>query len=242
MRYALQWIRSLVFQIQLYIVMFFMTVGYALPALIWPAASLGWMQHFGRYARWSAGWMVGLRTEVRGPLPTGGVLIASKHQSFLDSITLVAILDTPRFVMKNQLAKVPIMGWHALRAGFVAVDRGKRGSAIKKMTADVAAGAQTPGQLIIYPQGTRVAPGVQLPYKLGTAVLYHQLGQTCIPVATNVGAFWPRRGIYRKPGVAVVEFLPPIPPGLPGHEFMTELERRIETASDRLLAEAGWKG
>jgi 1-acyl-sn-glycerol-3-phosphate acyltransferase len=101
-------------------------------------------------------------------------------------------------------------------------------------------GTQTPGQLIIYPQGTRVAPGVAKSYKIGTAILYEETGQTCIPAATNVGVFWPRTGIYRKPGVAVVEFLPPIEQGLSQKDFMERLEAEIETASDRLLEEAGF--
>jgi 1-acyl-sn-glycerol-3-phosphate acyltransferase len=72
-------------------------------------------------------------------------------------------------------------------------------------------------------------------------VLYAQLGQDCVPAATNVGVFWPRHGFYRKPGLAVVEFLPPIAPGLPTPEFMAELEQRIETASNALMAEAGFQ-
>jgi 1-acyl-sn-glycerol-3-phosphate acyltransferase len=108
------------------------------------------------------------------------------------------------------------------------------------MVTGVRNGTQTPGQLIIYPQGTRVAPGVAKSYKIGTAILYEETGQTCIPAATNVGVFWPRTGIYRKPGVAVVEFLPPIPQGLSQKDFMARLEAEIETASDRLLEEAGF--
>ena len=102
-------------------------------------------------------------------------------------------------------------------------------------------GAAEPGQLIIYPQGTRVAPGATQPYKVGTGLLYEQLGQPCYPVATNVGVFWPKRGILRKPGLAVVEFLPPIAPGLPVPEFMARLEAEVETHSNRLMAEAGFK-
>jgi 1-acyl-sn-glycerol-3-phosphate acyltransferase len=121
------------------------------------------------------------------------------------------------------------------------VDRGKRGKAIKQMLADVQAGRAQPGQLIIYPQGTRVAPGVKAKYKLGTGVLYDELGQPCVPVSCNVGVFWPKRGIYRKPGVAVVTFHPPIAPGLPVGEFMAKLEETIETGSDALAAEAEGK-
>ena len=107
------------------------------------------------------------------------------------------------------------------------------------MIEDVRAGHDG-GQLIIYPQGTRIAPGVKAPYKIGTAVLYEQLGQPCVPVATNVGVFWPKRGVYRKQGTAIFEFLDPIPPGLAKNEFLQRLEDMIETHSDTLNAEAGF--
>ena len=240
MRYALQWLRSLLFVIQMYVAIVVIMLAYTPLALFDRTASLRWIKLYARWVRWTARVMVGLHTEVRGQVPTGAVLIASKHQSILDSIILVSVLPAPRFVMKKQLAWIPVAGWHGLRAGFVPVDRGKRGSAIKKMLADVTAGTTGPGQMIIYPQGTRTAPGVHLPYKKGTAALYAQLDQPCIPVATNVGVFWPRHGIYRKPGVAVVEFLPAIAPGLRSDAFMTDLETSVETASIRLMAEGGF--
>jgi len=238
MRYALQWLLSLVFVIQMYVAMIGLALVFTPVALFWRGASFFWMQTFCRWTRLSARWIIGLHTEVRGDVPSGAVLVASKHQSFLDSITLLSVLDGGRFIMKKQLAWVPVMGWHALRIGCVPVDRGKRGSAIKKMVADVEAGAQRPGQLIIYPQGTRTAPGVAAPYKVGSAALYQELGQHCVPVATNVGYFWPRHGIYRKRGTAVVEFLPVIAPGLTNGAFLATLESSIEGASDRLLTEA----
>jgi 1-acyl-sn-glycerol-3-phosphate acyltransferase len=110
------------------------------------------------------------------------------------------------------------------------------------MLAEVAAGRDEGGQLIIYPQGTRVAPGAALPYKPGTAALYGELGQPCVPVAANVGLFWPRAGLDLRPGRAVVEFLAPLPPGLPKEEFLRRIEAAIEPASDRLMAEAGFRG
>jgi 1-acyl-sn-glycerol-3-phosphate acyltransferase len=112
--------------------------------------------------------------------------------------------------------------------------------AIRKMVADVAAGRTDPGQLIIYPQGTRVAPGIKASYKAGAAALYGELGQPCVPVACNVGLFWPRSGNALRPGRAVVEFLPAIPPGLPSAEFLQRLEAEVEPASNRLMAEAGF--
>jgi 1-acyl-sn-glycerol-3-phosphate acyltransferase len=106
------------------------------------------------------------------------------------------------------------------------------------MMADVKSGQESAGQLVIYPQGTRVAPGDIKPYKIGTAALYGQLGQNCAPVATNAGIFWPKRSLLRKPGLAVVEFLAPIAPGLTNEQFMAQLEHAIEAASNRLMDEA----
>ena len=142
--------------------------------------------------------------------------------------------------MKDILKYAPVVGQMGLRVGCIPVKRGKRGNAIKKMVADVAAGRLFPGQLIIYPQGTRIAPGVKAPFKIGTGVLYKELGQDCVPVAANVGVFWPKRGIYRKPGVAVIEFLPRIPAGLELNEFMKQLETSVETKSNDLMREAGF--
>jgi 1-acyl-sn-glycerol-3-phosphate acyltransferase len=140
--------------------------------------------------------------------------------------------------MKRELLWTPIIGLYAWRVGCVPVHRGKRGQAIAKMLEDVEKGAADPGQLVIYPQGTRVAPGVVKPYKVGAALLYEQTGQPCVPAATNCGVFWPRRGILRKPGLAVVEFLPRIEPGLDRETFLRRLEHEVEEASNVLLEEA----
>ena len=153
---------------------------------------------------------------------------------------LASALPRPKFIMKRELLYTPFIGFYGLRTGCIPVNRGKRGAAIAKMKQDVMA-SPVKGQLIIFPQGTRVAPGVDLPYKVGAGLLYDQLGQVCVPVATNVGVFWPRHGILRKPGLAVIEFLPPIEPGLRVKEFMLRAEAVIEPASDKLMADAGWK-
>ncbi|MEM1363071.1 MAG: lysophospholipid acyltransferase family protein [Pseudomonadota bacterium] len=236
----IQWLRSLIFVGQMYLAMFFFAIIFTPWALIDRRGAIAGAHSYAHYVRWTASWIIGLRSEVRGRVPSDEVLIASKHQSFFDIIILVSVLPRPKFIMKKQLKWAPILGWYALKIGCVPVDRGKRGQAIAAMLEDVEAGRAEPGQLIIYPQGTRVAPGAHLPYKIGTAALYAQLGQTCIPAATNVGVFWPRMGIRRKPGLAVVEFLEPFEPGMTTKGFMTDLENRVESASSRLMAEAGF--
>ena len=136
----------------------------------------------------------------------------------------------------------PVVGQFGLRIGCIPVKRGQRGAAIKKMLADVKSGTALPGQLIIYSQGTRIAPGVKAPYKIGVGALYRDMGQPCYPVATNVGVLWPKRGFYRVPGAAVVDFLPVIAPGMPVDEFMKKLQTDVEARSDALAVEAGFHG
>jgi 1-acyl-sn-glycerol-3-phosphate acyltransferase len=239
MRYAFQWLMSLIFIIQMYVAMLVVGVVYLPYALLDRDGALAACHAYCRWVMFSLRWMTGLRTEVRGTPPTSEALVAAKHQSFLDIIMIFNAVPRGKFIMKRELVYAPVLGWYGLRIGCVPVNRGKRGAAITKMMSDVKSGAQRAGQLIIYSQGTRVAPGVKAPYKVGTGALYKQLDQVCCPVATNVGVFWPKRGIYRKPGLAVVEFLPVIEPGLTGAEFMSRLESEVETASDALCAEAG---
>lgn len=236
----MQYLRSLVFNVAMYVWMPVIGLAY-LPrmALSADGARAG-MNTYARSVLWLLERIVGLRCEVRGSPPIGGVLVAAKHQSFLDVFLLWASVPRGFFIMKALLAWSPVLGQYALRVGCIPVERGRRGEAIKRMLQEVRSGRRADGQLLIYPQGTRTAPGSTRPYKVGTFALYEQLGQPCVPVATNVGVFWPKRGMLRKPGLAVMEFLDPIPPGLPRGAFMAALEARIEGASNRLMVEAGF--
>ncbi|WP_283176348.1 lysophospholipid acyltransferase family protein [Gemmobacter sp. 24YEA27] len=236
-----RWLLSLIFVIQMYVMLAVVAVLFAPWALMSRDGAFA-ACHF--YARWviaSVRILCGLRTEIRGEVPQDEVIVAAKHQSFFDILVIFGTLPRPKFIMKRELIYTPFLGQYALRIGCIPVDRGRRGAAIAKMKADVAKGSADPGQLVIYPQGTRVAPGVVKPYKAGSGLLYQQLGQPCVPVATNVGVFWPKRSILRKPGVAVIEFLPRIAPGLPLPEFLARIEDEIESNSNRLMAEAGFR-
>lgn len=236
----MQWLRSLLFTVTIYGAMAVIGLAYFPMAVFSRVWAFRACKTWCRFTLWCARWMVGIETEVRGTPPTGEVMIAAKHQSFLDIILIFYSIPAGKFIMKKELVWTPVIGQYALKIGCVPVDRGKRGQAIAQMLADVKSGASEPGQLIIYPQGTRVAPGLPMPYKAGTGALYSQLDQTCVPAATNVGHYWPRKGIIKRPGLAVVEFLEPVPPGLPTAEFMKRLECEVEAASTRLSTEAGF--
>ena len=240
MRYGFQWLMSLLFTVQIYLVMVIMAVAFLPWSLVSRNGAFVAVHTWTGWVRWSARWMIGLKSEVRGPVPTAEVMIAAKHQSFLDILMIFHAVPRAKFIMKRELLWTPVIGLYAKRLGCVPVDRGKRGAAVARMVRDVAAEFRDPGQLIIYPQGTRVAPGLSRPYKAGTAVLYRELGSVCVPAATNVGLFWPRKGILRKPGLAVVEFLEPIAPGMGREAFMARLERVVEGRTDELMAEAGF--
>jgi len=229
--------RSVVFIVQMYLAMVVVALAYAPWAAFDRRGAFAAIHAYCRWVRLSARIIVGLRSEVRGPVPEGEVIVAAKHQSFFDIILIASAVPRPRFVMKAELRFAPLLGWYARRIGCIPVARGRRSAAIRQMMEGVARGQGDAAQLIIYPQGTRVPPGEVRPYKIGAGHLYAELGQPCVPVATNVGIFWPKRSLMRLPGVAVVEFLDPIPPGLGLPVFMARLEAQVETASERLATE-----
>jgi len=237
---AVQWVRSLILTVVMYVWMLVLGVVFFPYALFSRQGARAACKTYARRTIWRGRVLVGLRAEIRGVAPEGEVMIAAKHQSFFDILMIFNAVPGAKFIMKRELLWTPIIGVYAKRLGCIPVNRGKKGRAIAKMVQDVAAEFKEPGQLVIYSQGTRVAPGAKKPYKIGTAVLYEGLEQTCVPAATNVGVFWPRTGILKKPGLAIVEFLEPIEPGRERNDFMAELEEQVEARSDALMREAGF--
>ncbi len=234
-------LRSLVFDVVLYAMMLVIGIIGA-PMAIWSVnGAYATIRAYCRAALWCLRVICGLKVEVRGTVPTGDVIVCAKHQSFLDILILAGTLPRVSFIMKRELRWAPILGLYALRIGSTPVARGQRSRAMKDMLAHAEKGSAEPRQLVIYPQGTRVAPGAILPYKVGAGVLYDRLGKTCVPAATNVGVFWGRHSPYRRPGTAVLEFLEPIPPGLPVPEFMARMEAAVEGRSIELMREAGFE-
>jgi 1-acyl-sn-glycerol-3-phosphate acyltransferase len=143
--------------------------------------------------------------------------------------------------MKRELFWIPFHGWFSHKFEMIPVDRDKGPAALRAMLREAKKRIADGREIIIFPEGTRRAPGAPPDYKTGVVLLYDALGVPCVPVALNSGVFWPRRSLIRHPGTIIVEFLDPIPPGLPRGEFMSRLTSAIETASGLLLAEARTK-
>jgi 1-acyl-sn-glycerol-3-phosphate acyltransferase len=167
-------------------------------------------------------------------LPSTAAIYASKHQSAWETLFLSRYLNFPAFVLKKELLSIPLFGWFLKKAGMIAVDRKGGASALRSMARQATETLESGRSILIFPEGTRVAPGQTKPYQPGVAALYTQQKVPVVPVALNSGLFWGRRAFIKKPGTIVVQILPPIPPGLDRKAFMRDLESRIEPASAAL--------
>lgn len=180
----------------------------------------------------------GIKVEVRGRqfIPTGAALVAPKHQCMLDVFAQFTWLPGTAFVMKKELAWIPWFGWYAAKAGAIVIDREGQSRTMRQVIREGTERFKKGRQVVIFPEGTRKAPGAAPDYKPGIAALYRELNVPVYPVATNAGVHWPAHGFMRYPGTIVFEYLEPIPPGLKRAEFMRILEERIETKSTELMA------
>lgn len=234
-------IRSILFNGAFFVVSALMSiVGAPVFLLASQRVAVGYTQLWGRVCRALLRVLAGIRVEVRGRehVPEGAALVAAKHQSAFETFALLPLLPYPAMVMKQELGRIPLFGFYSRVSGMIFVDRRRGASALREMTAQAKVETAKGRPVVIFPEGTRRTPGAPPAHQPGVALLYKALGLPCVPVALNSGLFWPRRSFRKYPGTIVVEFLPPIPPGLDSKTFLARLQNAIETGSDRLLAEA----
>jgi 1-acyl-sn-glycerol-3-phosphate acyltransferase len=227
-------LRSAAFFLWFVIISVVLNIGF-LPTLLWRDGARFAGRIWCQATLWGLKIFAGLDYEVRGQLPADGSLVAAKHMSMWDTLALNVLLHVPVFVLKKELFSVPFYGWYVKAMGMIAVDREAGGSALRKMAAEARAAIARGQTILIFPEGTRKKPEAPPDYKPGVAGLYSQLGKPCIPVALNSGLFWD--GFKKHRGRIVIEFLPPILPGLRSRDFMAALESSIEGGQTRLLAE-----
>jgi 1-acyl-sn-glycerol-3-phosphate acyltransferase len=231
--------RSLLFNVLFYLNL----CGYliaVLPTLVMPRRGiLAVARHWARTNLWLLRAVCGVGVEFRNleKIPPGSLLVSSKHQSMWETFALLLILSDPAYIMKRELMWIPFFGWYTWKAGMIAVDRGRGSQALNAMNASARRELARDRQIIIFPEGTRRAPGTEPRYKYGVAHLYVGLNTPCLPVALNSGLFWPRRSFRRFPGTIRVEILDPIPPGLDKDTFFERMQQPIESATARLIAE-----
>ena len=232
-------IRSVAFNLLFYLTLAVYLIV-ALPTLAMPRRVLvGLVRLWANTNLWLLRLVCNLRVEFIGlqNIPAGPLICASKHQSLWETFALITLLDDPAYILKRELMWIPFFGWCAWKTGMIPVDRGKRSQALAAMTERALLEIRRGRQLVIFPEGTRRAPGAPPNYKFGVAHLYAEIGVPCLPVALNSGLFWPRRSFLRYPGTVRVRLLDPIPPGLDKPVFFARVQEEIERATAQLVAQ-----
>ncbi len=231
-------LRSVLFTLWMYLSMLFCAVVLSPVLFLSHDMVMRVIRLWARMVLFGLRWIAGIKIEVRGLeyRPTGGTLVAAKHQSMLDVVVPFVLMDDPCFVLKKELISLPFFGWFARKAKMIPVDREAHAKALKDMVEHTRARLADGRQIVIFPEGTRTQPGVAGTYKPGVAAIYRDVDSACHLIATNSGQHWPAKGMIGfKPGTVVFEFLPPVEAGLKRGEMMKQMQDRIETASIALL-------
>jgi 1-acyl-sn-glycerol-3-phosphate acyltransferase len=233
-------LRSLLFNIVYYVNLIVLMILGLPTILVGRHAIFGLARLWGASSLWLLDKICGLKLEFRGleNIPQGGYIIAAKHQSVLETFALLLHAPDFAYVLKRELMYVPFFGWYLIGAEQIAINRSAGRSALARISTRAGEVIGAGRQVFIFPEGTRRPPGSPPNYKFGVAKLYQDTGAPCLPVALNTGLFWGRRGFLRRSGVAVIEYLPPIAPGLAIDDFLARLEATIEAECSRLNAEA----
>jgi 1-acyl-sn-glycerol-3-phosphate acyltransferase len=180
-----------------------------------------------RFHRWCASAILGIRSRVEGPVPTGAVLVAAKHQSMFETLEIVMLLDRPAVVMKRQLADIPLFGRVTKMYGVIPIDRAGGATALRRMMRAAQEAIAEGRPIVIFPEGTRVAPGERPPLQPGFAGLYRALKLPVVPMALDSGRLWPRRAVAKRPGIVTMRFGAPIAPGLKREEIEARVHHDI---------------
>ena len=184
--------------------------------------------------------LAGIKLQVRGKegLPTGAFIVASKHQSWGDGFATYDQFDDLAFVTGDHLEKFPLLDSVLKKLGAIVVNN-CGGTAAREALKERAADAHRDGRrILIYPEGHLAKVGEKFRYRAGVWHMYRDFNMPVVPVATNLGLFWPQTSAKKTPGTATLEFLDPIPTGMDKDAFLVLLEQRIEDRTAELIAEA----
>lgn len=233
--------RSLIFNLIFYAASAFYVVSAAVAALLPGRKAVNTIVRV--YARRMLWWMraaAGIKVELKGQerLPAGAFIIAAKHQSYGDGFVMYANVDNLAFVTGDHLERFPLIGGVLNKLGAIVVDN-CGGPEARRALAEKAEAAHRDGKrILIYPEGNLAKVGERFRYRTGVFHMYRDFNLPVVPVATNLGLRWPQQEWTKHPGLATVEFLDPIAPGLDRAEFMQRLETVVEQRSAELAATA----
>lgn len=201
------------------------------------APMAAWIRLYARVMLFLMRAVAGVRVELKGleKLPPGPSIIAAKHQSWGDGFVMMAAIDDLAFVTGDHLLKFPLVGGVLRKLGAIVVDNcGGAHARARLVNEELAEALEDERRILIYPEGHLSPVGERHRYRKGVFHMYSAYGRPAIPVATNLGLFWPQQEWSLKPGLATVEILDPIEPGLEKDAFMARLEEAIERRSRAL--------
>lgn len=233
--------RSLLFNLAYWVLSILYTLAAAFAALAPGRKAVQWIIR--RYVKRMVQAMrvlAGIHIEARGKdrLPEGAFIIAAKHQSWGDGFSVYDQFDDLAFVTGDHLEKFPLLGTVLQKLGAIVVNNCGGHEARKALAQSAAIAHQQGRKILIYPEGNLAKVGEKFRYRSGVWHMYRDFDMPVVPLATNLGLFWPQEDFRKNPGKATIEFLDPIPTGLPKAEFMARLEDAIETRTAELVAEA----
>ena len=185
----------------------------------------------------------GIDFRVRGleNLSDGPAIVLSKHQSTWETISLHSVLPLVRWVFKRELMVVPIFGWALALTDPIAINRAAGRAAIKQLVDEGRRKLDNGKWMILFPEGTRTAPGKTQKYKIGGAVLAQETGYPVIPLAHNSGEFWPKHSFVKWPGTIDVVIGPPIQTkGRKAEEINAEVFDWIEGTMKEISDPSRW--
>lgn len=189
------------------------------------------------FAMWMVRNVLGIRHRVVGAenIPARSCVILSKHQSAWETLALQQIFPLTSFVYKRELHWLPFFGWGLWLMPFVAIDRGAGRKALVQVAQRGKRRLDEGYSVVIFPEGTRTAPGRHNRFKIGGAVLAAKAGAPAVPVALDSGECWGRNAFLKKPGIVTVCIGPAIDPaGLTAEEINNHAEAWIENEMRRI--------
>jgi len=187
---------------------------------------------------WLLSKICGLNYEIKGleNIPDTGCIILSKHQSAWETMALRGLLPPCQaWVLKRELLWVPFFGWALMALQAIGIDRKSGRAAMSQVVTEGQKHLEKGRHVIIFPEGTRVAPGERGRYGAGGAILAHHTKFPVIPIALNSGVFWRRRDLKKYPGTVQVVIGPPIQvEGLKSSAINKKVEDWIESTMETL--------
>ena len=225
--------RAVLFNLYFLLLTVLMGLGAFWVRLVMPRLALAYAKRWAGLTLAGLRVICGVRVEITGCQHLARaepVLIASQHQSAFDALVWMNLVPRPAYVMKQELTRIPLVGPMLLLAGMIPLERTGGAAALRALLREADRAVADGRQIVIFPEGTRVATGGVVPLQPGVAALAGHAGLPILPVATDSGRCWARRGFMKRPGIIHIDIAPPVPPGLRRAPLLAAIRAGWDTA------------